>query len=131
MNNKNIADEWITIANCDLNSAKFLTNMQPTPLEIICYHCQQSAEKYLKGYIAFIGGTILKTHDLTILNKTCKQHDENFQNIDDDCVELVDYGVQVRYPFHFDLEESDMRQAIESAERIKKYILEKIRKNTC
>lgn len=31
----------------DLEAAKFLTNMHPQPLEIICYHCQQSAEKIL------------------------------------------------------------------------------------
>ncbi|WP_282433370.1 HEPN domain-containing protein [Desulfosporosinus sp. FKA] len=39
-------------AETGLQSALFLLNMHPAPLEIICYHCQQSAEKYLKGYIA-------------------------------------------------------------------------------
>jgi HEPN domain-containing protein len=29
--------------------------MHPTPVEVICYHCQQSAEKYLKGYIVLHG----------------------------------------------------------------------------
>jgi len=36
----------------DLGTAEYLQNMSPLPLEIICYHCQQSAEKYLKGYLA-------------------------------------------------------------------------------
>lgn len=44
MNNKDIAKEWFMFANNDLNSAEFLLNMKPLPLEIICYHCQQSAE---------------------------------------------------------------------------------------
>ncbi|WP_235661821.1 MULTISPECIES: HEPN domain-containing protein [Bacillus] len=25
----------------------------PIPFAIICYHCQQCAEKYLKGYLTF------------------------------------------------------------------------------
>ncbi|WDU82137.1 HEPN domain-containing protein [Caloramator sp. Dgby_cultured_2] len=99
MNSKDIANEWFEFAEMDLNSAKFLLNMHPKPLEIICYHCQQSAEKYLKGYLALIGEKITKTHDLIFLNKICKKHDEEFKNIDDDCVELVDYGVNIRYPF--------------------------------
>jgi len=53
MDNKNIAGEWFNIADADLSSAEYLRGMSPAPLEIICYHCQQSAEKYLKGYLAF------------------------------------------------------------------------------
>ncbi len=49
MNNLDIAQEWFDIAEMDISSAKYLQNMQPIPREIICYHCQQSVEKYLKG----------------------------------------------------------------------------------
>lgn len=71
MNNKDVVNERFAFAENDLKSAKFLLHMIPPPLEIICYHCQQSAEKYLKGYIALKGGKIIKTHDLTLLNKIC------------------------------------------------------------
>ena len=38
--------EWLRYANMDLDAAKFLfENQYPKPLEIICYHCQQAAEK--------------------------------------------------------------------------------------
>ncbi|SHJ95893.1 HEPN domain-containing protein [Tepidibacter formicigenes] len=129
MNNKDIADEWFDFAVNDLNSARFLLQMRPIPLEIICYHCQQSAEKYLKGYIALNGDKIIKTHDLTLLNKRCMNFDKDFQKIKDDCIELVDYGVQVRYPFNIELEEQDMKMAIESAERIEKFILDKLKQS--
>lgn len=122
MNNKDIANEWFAYGKNDLNSAEFLLNMKPCPLEIICYHCQQSAEKYLKGYIALNGGEIIRTHDLTILNKICCKYESKFKTLEDDCIELVDYGVHVRYPFHIDLEEYDMRKAIESATNIKNFI---------
>jgi len=47
--------EWFDYADTDLASAEYLCGMHPKPLEIICYHCQQSAEKNLKGYLIFNG----------------------------------------------------------------------------
>ena len=128
MNNNDIAKEWFNFGEIDLNTAKFLIQMKPTPLEIICYHCQQSAEKYLKGYIALDGGNVIKTHDLTLLNKVCIKSNIDFEKLEDDCIELVDYGVQVRYPFHLELQEYDMKKAIESAETISNFILSKVNK---
>lgn len=83
-------------------------------------------EKYLKGYIALKGGKLIKTHDLTLLNRMCIEYDNEFQDIEDDAIELVDYGVQVRYPFHLEIEEYDMKKAIESAEKIKEIVLNKV-----
>jgi HEPN domain-containing protein len=47
MDNKDIAREWFTIAARDFAAAEYLKNMHPVPIDIICYHCQQSVEKYL------------------------------------------------------------------------------------
>ena len=129
MNNNDIAGEWFAFAENDLNSAKFLLQMLPTPYEIICYHCQQSAEKYLKGYIALNGGKLIKTHDLVLLNKICSQYAVDFKEVEDDCIELVDYGVQVRYPANTELTENDMAKAIESAETIRRFVLDKIERS--
>ena len=41
------SQEWQRIAAMDLSTAEYLLGMSPLPIEIICYHCQQSAEKYL------------------------------------------------------------------------------------
>ena len=51
MDNRTRAQEWQKFAEMDLKSGEYLLNMHPVPMEIICYHCQQSAEKYLKGYL--------------------------------------------------------------------------------
>ena len=55
MDNNSIAKEWFEFVKRDLESAKFLMNMYPKPLEIICYHCEQSAEK-IEGFIQKILG---------------------------------------------------------------------------
>ena len=36
--------EWFEIAEEDLYAAKSLNNLHRKPLEIICYHCAQSAD---------------------------------------------------------------------------------------
>ena len=45
------AQEWQRLAALDLRTAEYLLNMSPLPIEIICYHCQQSAEKSLKNAV--------------------------------------------------------------------------------
>jgi HEPN domain-containing protein len=73
--------EWFTFADMDLDSAEYLQGMQPQPLEIICYHCQQSSEKYLKGYLIYIGVIEPpKTHDLDDLCKMCKEARRRYTN---------------------------------------------------
>ena len=125
MDNKDIAEEWFKIADLDLSSAEFLQKMNPVPIEIICFHCQQSAEKYLKGFLALSGEDIKKTHDLIQLNKMCQEYDKNFETIAEECLMLTDYGVQVRYPFPMDVIESDMKVALRSAQKIKDFVLAK------
>ncbi len=125
MDNKDIAKEWFKIAEADLSSAEYLQNMQSMPTEIICYHCQQSAEKYLKGFLALNSEEIRRTHDLVILSKECRKYSEDFETIKEDCIILTDYGVNIRYPFPMDINESDMKAAINSAHRIKAHVLAK------
>lgn len=124
MDHNKIAREWFHYADTDLMAAKYLRTMMPTPIEIICYHCQQSSEKYLKGYLALNGSTIQKTHDLTILNKLCQNFYPEFAKVMSDCVNLTDFGIQTRYPFELDVDDEDVLLAIESAENIKQFVLE-------
>ncbi len=43
--------EWLEFAAMDLDSAQFLLGMRPVPVEIICYRCEQAAEKLLKAVL--------------------------------------------------------------------------------
>lgn len=127
MVNKDVAIEWFKIAEADLSSAEYLQDMKPIPVEIICYHCQQSAEKYLKGYLALVGEEIVRTHDLVRLNKSCADHDEEFSILENDCRMINDYAVTTRYPFQVDIGESDMSLALQGALSIKQFVLSKVK----
>ena len=123
MENKHIATEWFVIAEKDILSAKYLINMHPQPVEIICYHCQQSSEKYLKGFLVLNGNEIIKTHDLVYLNNLCCSYNEDFKAIEKECLRLTDYGVNIRYPYPMDLNAADMKLAVKDAEIIQGFIL--------
>ena len=127
MDKHKIVNEWLNIAEMDIASAKFLQNMHPLPVEIICYHCQQSAEKYLKGFLAFKENEVLKTHDLLVLNNLCQKYDKDFLSINEECLRLTDYGVNIRYPYPMDLNKSDMKIALKDSQKIKAFILSKIK----
>lgn len=96
------SSEWLDLAEMDLGAAEYLLGMRPVPVEIICYHCEQAAEKMLKGTLAQFGMEPPKTHDLIQLCKLCMERDPQFEQLADACVELTPYGVQVRYPSHME-----------------------------
>jgi len=126
MDNKDVAKEWFKVAETDLASAEFLQGMRPIPIEVICYHCQQTAEKHLKGFLALKGEAIEKIHDLVRLNKMCRKYAEDFETIEEDCLMLTDYAVNVRYPFPMDVNEADMHLALKSARKIRDFVSGKV-----
>jgi HEPN domain-containing protein len=59
--------EWLIKADNDARSAKALATLMPPILDTAGYHCQQAAEKALKGLMLFHHLPLAKTHDLTML----------------------------------------------------------------
>lgn len=121
-----IVKEWLDYANRDISSAKYLLNMRPTPLEIICYHCEQAAEKVLKGYLIHHDIEPPRTHDLRLLCKMCADFDNTFDKISQSCVNLSAYGVQSRYPYEIEIIDSDMQKAIQDANDVTEFIFQKL-----
>ena len=47
--------QWLAFAKMDMDTARHLYDtFYPKPLPIICYHCQQAAEKSIKAVIVFV-----------------------------------------------------------------------------
>lgn len=115
--------EWFEFADVDLASAEYLQGMHPQPLEIICYHCQQAAEKYLKGYLLYKGIEPPKTHDLLFLYAKCMNIDSSFCEIDKACGALNRYSSQPRYPQEIGVTENDTLMALEYTRGIRDFDL--------
>jgi HEPN domain-containing protein len=59
---------WIDKAEHDLLAAEHTMQLAESGLtDIICFHCQQCAEKYLKALLVSLGVHFPKTHDLRLL----------------------------------------------------------------
>jgi len=54
-------NEWVRFAQMDYTAAKDMSVLHhPVPLEIVCYHCQQRAEKILKALLMFTKAGIVE-----------------------------------------------------------------------
>jgi len=111
--------EWIQIAEDDLYSAKTLYGQVRKPYEIICYHCAQSTEKYLKGYLSYNDIIPEKTHNLLLLLELCIEKDKNFENIRTECSLLNRFTNEIRYPHRIEIKKEDVDYSINSVERIR------------
>lgn len=127
MDKINIIKEWFDFAEKDITSAKFLLGMRPVPLEIVCYHCEQAAEKALKCYLIFKDSEPLRTHDLKLLCKICSDMDQSFTEISHCCINLTPYGIQPRYPFEIEINDSDMQKAINDADQVINFVQKKLK----
>ena len=126
MLHKEIVKQWIELADKDFALAVHTAKtMYPTPYEIVCFHCQQFVEKYLKGFLISKGREPPHIHDLVKLTALCEAENPEFGQIKLKCVVLTQYGVQPRYPGGMEIIAEDMERALHSAKEIKVFIQEK------
>ena len=51
-----IIRQWVRKAENDLRNAEHtLTMKEGCPFDLVCFHAQQCAEKYLKAWLVFLG----------------------------------------------------------------------------
>lgn len=115
----------------DLGSAKRLSE-EPDPfLDTAIYHCQQAAEKALKGFLVFHDIEFEKVHNLSVLVNLCINVDNDFKNYSFASDTLTPYATAFRYPielFENEPDDEQMKEALELAEQIFKFVLQKLPK---
>jgi len=124
MDKKEILQQWLEKSNDDLRAAEYLSAMRhPTPDEIICFHCQQSAEKYLKAFIFSLDIEPDKTHDLEYLLEICQKHNTEFSILSSKIDILNRYSVSPRYPNELEINNEDMKTALSYAKSIQEFVM--------
>jgi HEPN domain-containing protein len=124
--------DWIQLADDDFDSAKLLNEAFRKHNEIICYHCAQAAEKYLKAFLTYQDIIPEKTHNLAFLNKLCIKKDNEFQNISTVCSFLNRFSNDIRYPHKYEVNADDVNFSLGAVEKIRniKPILELMKQTT-
>jgi len=75
MNNdiRQLVQLWIEKAKEDWGTVEILRESEYCPKGVICFHCQQYAEKLLKALLTASGIEFPKTHDLRRLIQLCEK----------------------------------------------------------
>jgi HEPN domain-containing protein len=122
-----LVKQWFEFAKRDLLAAKHVfEDFYPKLIEIACFHCQQSADKVLKGYLIYNEFDPPKIHDLAELCHLCMQFDETFKDIFLFCSDITPYGVASRYPNEIYIDDALTKIAITRAQTIYDFCLGKI-----
>ena len=131
MNKNEIIDDliikWVNIADRDLMAAEQGLKVYPVLSEIVCFHCQQAAEKYLKAYLVKHQVEFQKTHSIMSLINLCSTVDSVFKDKLLYADLLTDYAVEIRYPdewYEPTIEEA--KDAYRVACEVKQFVLDMI-----
>jgi len=113
--------EWFYFADADFDSAQILNDAYRKHGEIICYHCQQAVEKYLKAFLCYSGIIPPKIHVLETLCALCSDFDSSFNNIARDCAYLSPFAVHARYPLEMEITNVNIVKSLEIAQKVKDF----------
>jgi HEPN domain-containing protein len=75
-----------------------LAQTRPLLRDLICFHCQQAAEKYLKALLQELGQPVPRTHNLDLLLTQLLPHDGTLRSLRRALVSLSRFAVDYRYP---------------------------------
>jgi HEPN domain-containing protein len=118
---------WMIKAYRDLLSARELAGGATPLLDTAAYHCQQAAEKAVKGYLLYHDVRFEKSHDIELLVTQAVDVDPAWV----DCIEtarlLTPLAVEYRYPGDFvEPEPEEFQTAFEAAQVMYAFVLAKL-----
>lgn len=120
-----LAQAWFRKADSDLADAR-RTIASEGPYDTACFHAQQAAEKYLKGYLAWREQGLPRTHDLEELQRLCLEQEPLPELAALDLTELTAYAVELRYDAEFWPPRSTADEAVALAQQIRALILPRV-----
>lgn len=118
--------DWLSRAEEDLVVVELALKEGGLP-NPICFHAQQAAEKYLKGFLAFHEKHVRKIHDIQSLVADCNEIDKEFADLEKDAIRLTQFYMETRYPgdiTEFTMDEA--KNAYNLALKIKELISKKL-----
>lgn len=95
---KKTTKAWVRKAEEDYVTAKQGSRSKVPLHDSVCFHCQQCAEKYLKGLMEEIGLVVPKTHDLDLLVTSLLALHPGLRSLRRGMIFLTDFAVETRYP---------------------------------
>ena len=115
---------WIRKAEHDLVVVDLLIPSDDPPWDIVVFHAQQAAEKFLKAFLVSRGQQPPKVHDLPRLLKLCVTFAPDLASFVDECAFLSPLAVLSRYPGdEAESTREDAERGVEIARHVREAIL--------
>jgi len=92
------AQTWLLKARNDIRAAEALLRAEPSLADEISFHCQQSVEKSLKGFLFWNNTPFARTHDLNVIGQLCTAIDPSLTSLVRQAAPLTQFAVDYRYP---------------------------------
>ncbi len=89
---------WLAKATSDLRAAGHALTARPPLFSDSAFHCQQVAEKAMKGFLAWHNVPFRRVHSLEEIGEQCLQIEPELRQILDRAVPLTEYAWKFRYP---------------------------------
>jgi len=119
--------QWFARGDEDLALVNLILEKGTGSPNLACFHAQQTAEKYLKGFLAHHDLHVRKVHDLELLLEDCKSVAPSFSDLWDNATFLNKFYIESRYPDDYiEFPHEDVEKAYDAALRIKEFVLAKI-----
>ena len=112
---------WVRKAEEDVQAANTLAAATPPLRDVVCFHCQQAVEKYLKALPQELGVAFPKTHDLERLVDLILPHDSTIKPLQRRVDALTVFAVEYRYPI-VRATTRHMQTALRTMERVRAQI---------
>jgi len=120
---------WLVKAHSDLRSARALVALPEPATDTAIYHCQQVAEKALKGFLAFHDQPLERTHDLERLLELATALEPALAPLETQADILNPYATAFRYPDTLGVQlpsVAEVNTAIEHAQAIYDSVLKQL-----
>lgn len=117
---------WLIKARHDLDTARQISALPDGHLDAAIYHCQQAAEKVVKGFPTFHDHRLERSHDVERLVLLASGYEPGFAHWADTAITLTPYATAYRYPGAAAVLEPDRAEfdaALYAATRFVGYVL--------
>ncbi len=98
MTNKQLAKEWLSRAQSNIQRAEVGKATEGIYFEDLCFDCQQAVEKSLKALFVFHNIEFPYSHNINRLIDMLVENKISVPNNIFDAAILADYAVETRYP---------------------------------
>jgi HEPN domain-containing protein len=92
------ARRWLTKADEDIRSADLMLLAEPPLVEQAAFHCQQAAEKIIKGLLVAAAILVPRTHDVERLADLATPSYPPLRPMMDELVQTTAWNAATRYP---------------------------------